>query len=155
VERRRHAAVRDPATASARHAEHGSNYTAMDYTERIVELGTRRRERWAIRSFTRWPRRSRTSTRPSWSVNRPVADRRAGEARDPRADVVVEQPAPSRQARHAYPGSRSRTRTTLDSNQLYRTRRRLPLGTKLRPVRQSLRRLRHVHGHWPGLSPRL
>ncbi len=49
------------------HADHGSNYQSMVYTDRVVELGAKPSTGTVGDSYDNalWPRRSTTSTRPN------------------------------------------------------------------------------------------
>ena len=86
------------------HADHGSNYTAMVCTGRIVELGAvpldgnRRRQ---LRQRDGRGRQQPLQDRADPSA-RALANGRAGRAGDARVSVVVEQSAPPRRARHAH-----------------------------------------------------
>jgi transposase InsO family protein len=87
------------------HADHGSSYLAVVYTDRIEELGARPSTGTVGDSFDNAMAEAvkRALQDRADLSRRPLAHGRAGRARDARVRVVVEQPAPPRRARHAHP----------------------------------------------------
>ena len=87
------------------HADHGSNYTAMVYTDRIVELGAIPSTGTVGDSYDNALAEAINNLYKTELIRQrgPLVHRRTGRTRDPRMGVVVEQPAPPRRARHAHP----------------------------------------------------
>ena len=109
----------DNLTGLTHHSDHGSNYMAMVYTDRIVELADRSLppERSATASITQWPRPSTTSTRRNCSGNvapgGPLSRSSSRRSNECGGGTTSASMANSTCAPH----SRSRPRTTLTSNQ--------------------------------------
>ena len=87
------------------HADHGSNYTAMVYTDRIVELGAIPSTGTVGDSYDNALAEAINNLYKTELIRQrgPLVHRRTGRTRDPRMGLVVEQLPPPLRARHAHP----------------------------------------------------
>ena len=93
------------------HADHGSNYQSMVYTDRVVELGAKPSTGTVGDSYDNALAEAMGNSLQDRTdpPARAVEDRRTSRTRHPRIRLVVEPPAPPRRTRHAHPrGGRSR-----------------------------------------------